>query len=57
MARSDLNTFGIVESILENGHLHSASYSGAERIIKICRAEIQKRLREYDRAVAKANLP
>lgn len=34
--------------------LHSPSYSAAERIIKICRTEADKRLRDYDRAVARA---
>lgn len=54
-AHSDLNTFYVVISIMEGGHLHSPSYAAAQRIIKICRAEAGKRLREYDRAVAKAS--
>ena len=53
-ALSDLNTFAIVVSILEGGHLHAPSYSAAGRIIKICQAEQQKRLREYDRAMVHA---
>lgn len=53
-AISDLNTFAIVVSTLENGHLHSPSYKAAERIISICKAEQQKRLRDYDRAIEKA---
>ena len=54
VAYSDLNTFAIAQAIMESGFLHSSSYKGAERIIKICLAEQQKRLREYDRAVRKA---
>lgn len=53
-ALSDLNTFAIVVSILEGGHLHSGSYADAERIIKICRSAQAKRLVEYDRARGKA---
>ena len=53
-ALSDLNTFAIVISTMENGHLHSPSYRAAERIITICKAEMDKRLRDYDRARAKA---
>lgn len=53
-ALSDLNTFAIVVSTLEGGHLHAPSYAGAERIIAICKREQDKRLREYDSAVAKA---
>jgi hypothetical protein len=51
-ASSDLNTFYIIISVVENGHLHFPSYAGGERIIKICHSESQKRLREYDRLVA-----
>ena len=53
-ALSDLNTFAVIVSIVEGGHLHAPSYAGGARIIKICRAEEAKRLREYDRAIAKA---
>lgn len=53
-ALSDLNTFAIVVSILEGGHVHAPSYAGAQRIINICQREQAKRLREYDRAVEKA---
>ncbi len=54
-ALSDLNTFGIVVSILEGGHIHSPSYKDGQRIIDICKSAMGKRLREYDRARAKAN--
>ncbi len=51
-AHSDLNIFASVVTILEGGHIYTPkSFSAVERIIKICRAEQQKRLREYDRAV------
>ncbi len=53
-ASSDLNVFYIVISIMEGGHLHAPSYKAAERIIKICRAEGEKRLRDYDRHKVKA---
>lgn len=53
-ALSDLNTFDIVVSILEGGHLHANSYAGAAKIIRICIAEQQKRLREYDAAAIRA---
>jgi hypothetical protein len=55
VALSDLNVFAIVEKIVEGGSLHSPSHRGAEKIIRICRDEMQKRLRDYDRAVAKAS--
>lgn len=53
-ALSDLNTFAIVVSILEGGHLHTPSYAAAERIIKISQQAQQRCLVNYDRAVAKA---
>ena len=53
-ALSDLNTFAIVVSILENGHLHSLSCKTAARIILMCKDEQQKRLRDYDKAIVKA---
>ncbi len=56
-AVSDLNVFYIVISVLENGHLHAASDKTAWRIIKICRSEAEKRLRDYDRYLAKACPP
>lgn len=51
-AMSDLYIFGAVVALMEGGHLHSASYDAAAKIIKICQAEQQKRLREFDRARA-----
>ena len=54
-AHSDLNTFASVVTILEGGHIYMPqSHTAVARIIKICKAEQQKRLRDYDRAVAKA---
>lgn len=53
-AMSDLNTFYVVVSAMENGHLHSNSYQAASRIITICKTEAQKRLKDYDRAVEMA---
>lgn len=48
---SDLNTFAIVISILEGGHVHAPSYADAARIIRICKKAAQKRLCGYDRAL------
>ena len=54
-ALSDLNTFAIVVSIMEGGHLHlNASNGTAERIIRICQREQQKLLKLHDAAVEKA---
>ena len=53
-ALSDLNTFAIVISTMKNGHLQPPSDRAAKRIITICKAEMDKRLRDYDRARAKA---
>jgi len=56
-ALSDLNTFGIIVSILEGGHIHSPSHAAASRIIKICLDEQQRCLGRYDREMAKAGVP
>ena len=56
-ALSDLNTFAIVVSVLEGGHVHSPSYKTSERIIQICKEAQQARLREYDRAITRATKP
>ena len=53
-AMADLNTFAIVVSILEGGHIRAPSNDAAARIIKICKTEQQKRLLDYDRASALA---
>lgn len=53
-ALADLNAFAIVVTILEGGAVHAPSHEAAEKIIKICHREEQKRLSEYDSAVAKA---
>ena len=52
-ALTDLNTFASVVTILEGGHLYDGN-AAAQKIIKICLREQQKRLREYDRAVSRA---
>ncbi len=56
-ALSDLNTFAIVVSILEGGHIHAPSHAGAARIMKICRAEQQRCLLEYDKQMDIAGVP
>lgn len=53
---SDLNTLAICVSILEGGHLHADSYEAAARITKICIAEQGKRLRDYDRHMARVGV-
>lgn len=52
---STLNTFGAVVAILEGGLLYDSNADvTAERIIKLCRAEMQRQLRLYDAAISKA---
>ena len=51
-AYSDLNVFYCVIGLLENGTVRHRSYRAAERIITICKNEGQKRLEDYDRAIA-----
>lgn len=53
-ALSTLNTFGILMSILEGGHIRAPSYAAGNKIIKICKSEMQKCLRDYDKASARA---
>ena len=53
-ALSDLNTFAILVTILDGGHIHAPSHAAASRIIRICKAEQDRRLRDYDRLKAKA---
>jgi hypothetical protein len=52
-AHSDLNIFAAVIAILEGGTIYTSSgYSAASKIVKLCKAETQKQLRQYDLAVA-----
>jgi len=51
---STLNTFAIVETILEGGHLYTGANTAARRIISICQKEKRRLLMEYDRAVKSA---
>ena len=53
-ALSDLNTFAVIVSILEGGHIMFSKSSADEQIIAICRDEQQKLLRHYDRLLAEA---
>lgn len=52
-ALSDLNTFGVVVSIMEGGHLHTASHRFEIAIIRLCKRAMDVRLRDYDCAMAK----
>ena len=53
-ALSDLNAFYAIIAICEGGCFHAPSNSAVQRIITICKAESGKRLRDYDREVARA---
>lgn len=54
-AHTDLNVFASIVSILEGGHIYmSESKEVAAKIIRICHAEQQSWLRDYDAAVAAA---
>lgn len=54
-AHTDLNVFASIVSILEGGSIYMpGSKEAARKIIRICHAEQQKRLRDYDNAVAAA---
>lgn len=48
---SDLHVFHAVIAILEGGTVHAPSHEASFRIIRICKAESQKRLRDYDKAM------
>lgn len=50
-ALADLNTFAIIASILEGGHLYTTGQTPVQRILKICREEQQKLLTKYDVAL------
>jgi hypothetical protein len=47
-AMADLTTFDAIVTMLEGSIYQSASRTAARKIIKICKAEQQKRLEEYD---------
>ena len=50
---TDLNTFAIIVSILEQGHIYTPSgHRVAAKIIAMCQREQQTQLRAYDRATA-----
>lgn len=54
-ALADLNTFALIVSILEGGHIYvSSSHTAAGRIVTICQREQKKLLKAYDAAVEKA---
>lgn len=53
-AMADLYTFNTIISILEGGNLHAASHDAAQKIIRICKNQMQKRLAEFDAASAAA---
>ncbi|VVD74224.1 hypothetical protein PHO31112_00746 [Pandoraea horticolens] len=52
-AHSDLNIFGAIVGVLENGTIHrNDSYSAAQRIIAICNKEMQRLVKIYDVTIA-----
>lgn len=53
-AHSTLNTFSVVVSILEGGHVYGGYNATASRVIKMCQKEMQRQLRLYDKHVAAA---
>ena len=53
-ALSDLNTFAIIVTLLEGGHVHADSHADAERIIAICKRAEARCLDAYDKYVAEA---
>jgi hypothetical protein len=55
-AHTNLNVFASIVSILEGGHLYgAASDRAAQRIVEICKAEQDKCLGRFDRAVSLTN--
>jgi hypothetical protein len=52
-AYSDLHIFAAVESLMESSLVSSESFTAEARIVVICKAEGQRCLRRYDRALAR----
>lgn len=53
---SDLNIFSAVIALMENGLVYTRdSQRTADRIVKICQAELQRKLRKYDDAALRAH--
>lgn len=54
-AHSDLNTFAIIVSILEGGHIYlNESQDVADKIIKLCNNQQNICLRIHDRELSKS---
>lgn len=53
-AHTDLNVFAAVVILLESSLQTSARHAASQRIIRICKAEQQRCLRDFDLAMAKA---
>lgn len=52
-ANANLNTWGAVVALLEGGTLSGGeTHSAQQRVIKIAKAEMQKHLLQYERAMA-----
>ena len=50
-ALTNLNLFVSLQTLLEGGHLYPSYNETAEKIIKLCKAETQRQIRAYDRAI------
>lgn len=54
-AHTNLNTWGAVVALLESGLLYPGhSHQAVDRVIKIAKAEMQRHLKQYDAARARA---
>ena len=55
-AMADINTFGIIEQMIDGGGILNGGYSIeiGEKIAKLCRQAIQKACRDYDHHSAAA---
>lgn len=51
-AYANLNVFAAVEGMMGGGLLSPSYNAAADRIIKICQAEMQRQVRAYDAALA-----
>lgn len=53
VAYSDLNMFAAVQALMENSLVSTPRFATEGRIVKLCKNEQQRCLRDYDRAMAK----
>lgn len=53
-AHTDLNIFAAVVALMENSLVSADCHITEQRIVKLCRAEMQRCLARYDQEMAKA---